>query len=284
MNFKSITILILLSAIWGTSYMFMKVLSPVYGAFFVAFSRIFIGGISILIYCKAVGIKLNFKKNLKEYLITGLVGCGIPFTCFCFAALYIDASLSVILNALTPIFVSLFGIYFLKEKLSVKQIIGLLIAFGGVLYISFLNGIGNSYSIVIGVILILIAVQCYALNNIYAKLKTNHIPSSALTAGGLLVTSLLMMPFAFMTLETTEVSHLFELLFLGIICTGVAFVLYYRLVAMIGTKALTTTLLQPPFGVLWAFLFLGENITVLLIGGIIITIIGVYIFLSDKLK
>lgn len=281
---KNYGLLLLVSAIWGSSYIFMKILAPVYGALFVAFSRIFIGGVIVTIYCLIKGIKFDFKKNFKHYLIVGLIGCGLPFVFFSYAALYINASLSVIINALTPIFVSMYGIYFLKEKLKIIQVIGLVLAFMGVVYISLSNSSSSVSTSVYGVILVVLATQCYALNNIYATLKTRHINPVALSAGSLIFTALLLMPVALLTVKTTRVDFVFEFLFLGLVCTGIAYMIYYYLVSQITTRALQTTFLQPLFGVLWSYLFLGEDITVKLIIGMIVTIVGVYMFLSVKIK
>ncbi len=96
--------------------------------------------------------------------------------------------------------------------------------------------------------------------------------------------SLLILPIALYSVETTEVTLVFQFLFLGIVCTGIANAIYFYLITQIGTKALSTTFIQPIFGSLWAVIFLGEVFTFKMIVTTVVIIIGVYIFLSDKLK
>ncbi len=136
---KNFGLLMLVSAIWGFSYIFMKILSPVYGGYFVAFSRLFIGGSFLLIYAKIKSIKINFKENYRHYIVVAIFNCALPLTCFSLAALYIDATLSVVVNSLSPILASMYGIHFLKEKLSSKQILGLVMAFSSIVFEAYLE-------------------------------------------------------------------------------------------------------------------------------------------------
>ncbi len=172
---KNYGLLILVSAIWGFSYIFMKMLSPLYGGYFVAFSRLFIGGTFLVIYNKINRVEIKLKENFKHYLVVAIFNCALPLTCFSLAALYIDASLSVVVNSLSPILASMYGIYFLKEKLSTKQIIGLLMAFSSVVYITLLKDAGQSKSIILGVVLAFTAANGYAISSIYINLKAKHV-------------------------------------------------------------------------------------------------------------
>lgn len=281
---KNYGLLILVSAIWGFSYIFMKMLSPVYGGYFVAFSRLFIGGTFLLIYNKINRVEIKLKENFKHYLVIAIFNCALPLTCFSLAALYIDASLSVVVNSLSPILASMYGIYFLKEKLSTKQIIGLLMAFSSVVYITLLKDAGQSKSIILGVVLAFSAANGYAISSIYINLKAKHVNSRAIAGVSTFMGSLLILPIALYSVETTEVTLVFQFLFLGIVCTGIANAIYFYLITQIGTKALSTTFIQPIFGSLWAVIFLGEVFTFKMVVTTIVIIIGVYIFLSDKLK
>ncbi len=281
---KNYGLLILVSAIWGFSYIFMKVLSPVYGGYFVAFSRLFIGGVFLLIYNKFNNVEVGLKENFKHYLVVAIFNCAMPLTCFSLAAIYIDASLSVVVNSLSPILASMYGIYFLKEKLSFKQVVGLVLAFSSVVYITLLKGSGPSDSIFLGVVLAFSAANGYAISNIYINLKSRHVNSRAIAGTSTFMGSLLVLPVALYTVETTQVSLVFQFLFLGIVCTGIANAIYFYLITQIGTRALSSTFIQPIFGSLWAVIFLGEVLTVKMIITTFVIIVGVYIFLSEKIK
>ncbi len=280
---KNFGLLILISAIWSSSYIFMKVLSPVYGGFFVAFSRMFIGGTFSIIYAKIVGVKFDFKNNTKHYIVIALLNSALPLTCFSIAALYIDASLSVVINSLSSVFASMYGIYFLKEKITMKQAFGLTIAFTSVVYMSMLKDSAGS-SQTLGIVLAFVATNCYALSSIYITLKAKHVDARASASVATLIGSMMIFPIALFTLQSTEINYIFEFLFLGILCTGVAYIIYFYLIKQIGVKALATTFIQPAFGSIWAVIFLGETLTIKMIITTCTIIFGVYIFLSDKIK
>ncbi len=279
---KNYSLLVLVSGIWGFSYIFMKVLSPVYGGYAVAFSRLFIGGIFLVIYCKLTNVDFEFKKNYKHYVVVSLLNCAIPLTCFSLAAIYIDASLSVIINSLSPIMASIYGIYFLNEKLSKKQVFGLLLAFFSVAYITLLKQSGVENSAFYGIILAFIAANGYALSSIYISLKAKDVNPKAIASCATFIGSLFVLPLAITTVKTLEVNYVFQFLALGILCTGIANAIYFYILKEIGIKALSTTLLQPIFGSIWAYLFLDEVFTFPMIIAIGLIIFGVYTFLKEK--
>lgn len=280
---KNFWLLVLVSAIWGSSFIFMRVLSPIYGGYFVAFSRMFIGGIFTLIYAKIVGVKFDFKNNFKHYLFIAFFNGALPLTCFSLAAVYIDASLSAILNSTSSILASIYGIYFLKEKLSIKQIFGLMLAFFSLLYITVLKDASQDIK-VIGIILALIATNGYAISSIYISLKAKNVDSRAFASVSTFMGSMLLLPLAFSTVQIIDSNYVFHFLFLGIMCTGVAYLIYFYLIKNIGVKALSTTFLQPIFGSIWAVLFLGEIFTLRMAVTTLLIVLGVYVFLSDKIK
>lgn len=280
---KNFGLLLLVSAIWGFSYIFMKILSPVYGGSFVAFSRLFIGGIFLLTYSKINNVKFNLKKDYKHYLVAGFFNGALPMTCFSIAALYIDASLSVVINSMSPILASFYGIYFLKEKLTTKQILGLSIAFTSIIYITYLKD-SSQQTQLLGVILALAATNGYAITSIYISMKAQHIDPKAMSSVSTVFGAMMVLPLAIATVKTTEVGYVFQFLFLGVICTGIALAIYFYLLKEMGTKALSSTFLQPIFGSLWAVIFLGEKLTIPMIVTTFTIILGVYIFLSDKIS
>lgn len=280
---KNFILLLSVSAIWGFSYIFMKILSPVYGGYFVAYSRLIIGGTFLLIYSLIKKTKFNIKDNYKHYLIIGLLNGAIPTVGFSVAALYIDASLSVIINCMAPILVSLYGIHFLKEKLSFKQIVGLTIAFTSIIYITYLKD-STQETQLLGIILALLATNSYALTSIYISLKASDVDPQAMSTMSTLAGSFIVMPLAIATVKTTEIGYIFEFMFLGVACTGIALAIYFYLLKEMGTKALSSTFLQPIFGSLWAVIFLGEKLTMPMIITTFTIIFGVYIFLSDEIS
>ncbi len=110
MLFYDYVLLVTLSAIWGSSFIFMRILAPALGPVVTADMRLLIAGIALTLYLRFRKQQLDFFKNLKRYVIVGLLNSGIPFLLFSFAALHLPSSISVIINSLTPLFGVLFSI------------------------------------------------------------------------------------------------------------------------------------------------------------------------------
>ena len=110
MNKTQAALLVLISAIWGGSFIFMRVLSPIYGPVYTSSLRLLSASFFLYSYYLIKHIKVEWKSNIKWFLIIGLLNSAIPFTLYAFAALYLPANLSVILNSTSPMFGLLFGV------------------------------------------------------------------------------------------------------------------------------------------------------------------------------
>jgi drug/metabolite transporter (DMT)-like permease len=285
MNALNLLLLIALSAIWGGSFIFMRHLSPILGAFITTNMRLLIAGVFLVILFTAFGVKLFWKKHWKHYLIIGIVNSGTPFLLYSFAALHIPASVSVIVNTMAPMFVAVFSVFWLGDKLSYLKVLGLLMGTGGVVLIASTGAVPRSLMAVLAVLACVGAACCYGLAGIYIKKHASHIKPRLVAAGSQAMVGVAMLPliFAFPPRQVVTNWTIVLLIVFAILCSAVAYLIYYRLVAAVGpTKTLTVTFLMPAFGMLWGRIILNEEITLIMIAGACIILAGTFTVSFEK--
>lgn len=284
MKKQNIVLLIILSAIWGSSFIFMKHLAPKFGPLLTTFYRGLFAFLFLYIILMIQKHKINWKQHYKYFLVIGLINTAIPFALFSFAALHINSSLSAIMNSTSPLFSAMLGGLLLIEEFHSKKIVGLLLGIIGVVIIS-MNGQENSSDMfVLAIIACLVAALCYAIASLIIKTKATHIDSKSLATGSLFFASvfiLFALPFNHGDGSATLIEYGYAVAF-GVICSGLAFLIYFKLIREEGaTKALSVTYLIPLFGIMWSAIFFQETLSNnTYIGGIII-LIGVY-FINSK--
>ena len=133
MRLRELTYLFILAALWGASFLFVRVASPAIGPFITIELRVFIAAIVLILYAKLSGRKLDVRERWKDYLFLGAVNAGIPFTFIAIASLNLPSSIASILNATSPVFGGIVAWLVLKEKFTIKRIIGMVISFAGVI-------------------------------------------------------------------------------------------------------------------------------------------------------
>jgi drug/metabolite transporter (DMT)-like permease len=276
-------LLLLLSAIWGGSFMFMRYLAPILGPVMTAGLRLLIAGAALTAYFAATGYRLEWRKRWRRYLAVGLLNSAIPFLLFSFAALTIPANVEAVINALAPTFGALFSSIWLDERLTLRKIAGMVLGLLGVSLVSgLLTGVAVAGSLP-AILACVAAPAFYGLAGIYIKKRAKDIEPRALAAGSQLLGGLALAPgFAFFppigspTAMTVAAVAVFALL-----CSAVAYLIYYRLIATVGpTKALTVTFLIPVFGFVWGRLFLAEGIGPEMIAGSALILAGTFLVVS----
>lgn len=255
----------------------MRVLAPTLGPLLTTELRVVIAGLVLTAYYQFIGQSMDWKKNLKNYLAIGFINSALPFSLFAFAALYIPAAYSVVLNSTAPFFGVVFSSIWLAEKFTARKLLGIAIGACGVALVAKLGKQDMSPMFIVSILLCLAAAMCYGLGGIYVKLFAKHLNSKQITAGSQIGAALCLLPLMPLNPPVGEVSLLIALNILGLalLCSAAAYLLYYRLLSDIGpTKALTVTFLMPMFGMLWGHLFLGENISVVMVLGAGLIIFG----------
>ena len=224
-SLRDISELIFLSAIWGSSFLFLRLTSPVFGPIFLIEMRVLSGLAVLLPLVLFLGKLAEFQKHWKMIATVSLMNMAIPFCFFAFSAVYIGAGLLSIINATVPIFSTCVAYVVYKERLSRSSLLGLLIGFLGVVVLMFNpdESFGSS-----GWLAILSALLACLLYGTAINLTVNNLQGVSgltITAGGLFVSSLVLLPFAFWARpEVLPVGNIWwSVSALGIVCTGFVF-------------------------------------------------------------
>jgi drug/metabolite transporter (DMT)-like permease len=268
--------LLSLAAIWGASFLFLRLLSPALGAAATVELRVLIAGLALLAGLKAARRDIGWKRYARHYAVIGAVNTALPFYLFSFGALHLPSSCEVILNSTAPLFGAVFAALWLGEALTRRKLAGLGCGMIGVALIAGFGTPGADAQAGISIAACLVGASCYGLAGVYIRTYAREAPPAASAACSQLFAALLLSPslVGFPVSALTPVL-LLCLLALSLLCSGVAYLLYFRLIADLGpSRALTVTFLMPGFGMVWGALFLHEQITPLMIAGALLIVAG----------
>ncbi len=281
---KDLLMLLALAATWGASFLFVRVASPVLGPLLTSFLRVSVAAVVLLIYLAAIQQPLNLRQHWKAFLGMGLFNATIPFTLFAVALLNLNASYSAILNATAAFFTALVAAVWLKEPFTFRKAFGVVLGMAGVAVLVGLNPVPLSFNSVVSVGLILLATFSYGIAAVFAKKFGKGIPPTLFATGQQLGATLLMLPLMLIGLPAAKAPTtpvVVSIIGVAVLCTALAYLLYYRLIANIGpTNALTVTFLIPVFGMAWGALFLGERVEWNAILGFVIILVGMALVLG----
>jgi drug/metabolite transporter (DMT)-like permease len=266
--------LILLAAIWGGAFPFMRVAAPVFGPAWTAELRVLIGGLALLAWLRLSGFDAGLLRHKRAYLIVGGLGVGLPFALYSFAAMHAPASLLSIINATAPMFGLAWSASFGDERLSARRVLGLAVGLAGVALIARPSGPAEGALLGWAVAAALGACLCYGAVGVLVRRYAGGATPRGMAAGNQLAAALVLLPvLPFLPPPAAPTAlAIANLLALALLASAVAFPLYFRLIADLGaTRALTVTYLIPLLGVFWGWLFLGETLpAAALAGGVLI--------------
>ena len=276
MTLPSLFRLLALAAIWGGSFLFTRIGVPELGAVILVESRVGLAALFLLVVALILRKPLNLDQHWRHYLILGVFNAALPFLLFGYAALTLTASALSILNATTPIWGAVIGALWARQPLSMRTVLGLSLGVTGVGVIVGFDHWAAQSGAGVAIAAALLATVCYGIATTYAR-NAIHVDSFSNAHGSMWAATLCIvpaLPFAAST-TTPGTGIMLAVLALGVVCTGIAFLLYFRLVKDIGaTSTLTVTFLIPVFGILWGHLFLNEAVTTSMIAGSLIVIAG----------
>lgn len=277
MSKSSIIDFVLLSAIWGGSFLFTLIGASEFGTMTTAGLRVGIASLFLVPILLWRGQWHQLKKNVAPILFVGIFNSAIPFAMFSYAVLHINTGLTSVINAATPLFGALIAWIWLKDNLTTSRMIGLALGFAGVFLLA--SGKANFKPGGTGwaVMACLVATVCYGIAANFAKRYLQGVHPLATATGSQLGATLgLAIPAIWMWPSSTPGLHAWlAVLALGVVCTGVAYVLYFRLIEHAGpARALAVPFVIPVFAVFYGAVFLQERVTPLTIGCGIIIILG----------
>lgn len=268
--------LILLAAIWGGSFLFMRIAAPVLGAavlieYRVLFAALFLAAIGV--FLKKT---LDLKQHWKHYFILGLFNSALPFLMFAFAARTLSASVLAVLNATTPLWGTLIAAVWSRTMVSGKVLLGLALGTIGVALLVGFDHVSSKPGAGIAIAAVLFASFNYGIASNYAK-QAKAVEPFANAHGSMWASALLVLPVVpfFPAPGEPTVGIMGAVIALGVLCSGVAYLIYFRLIQDVGpSSALTVTFLSPLFGILWGVMFLGETVGWYTFAGAAIVITG----------
>lgn len=269
--------LVSLAAIWGGSFLFMRIGVPAFGPAAFICLRMGIAAVFLWLVCRALGQARLERGQWKHFLFIGLFNSALPFTLFAYAAQSLSASLLSIMNSTSPIFGTFIAALWLRTPVTREALLGQALGIGGVCVI-----VSGSLTTGAAVDLVplgaaLLAASCYGIAGSYTRWAKVALEPLTLAHGSLWAATLLLVPLA-LALPIRQAPSPLQwgaVSALGVVCTGAAFLLYFRLIRDCGpTRALSVTFLIPVFGVLWGALFLGESVGLGTLAGGALVLLG----------
>jgi drug/metabolite transporter (DMT)-like permease len=276
METKDWFLLTLLAAIWGSAFMFIKISAVDFGPILLVTLRLLIAGLVFMPLLLRKKYRPLFKSHLPGILIIAVISNALPFSLFAFASLGATSNMLGILNGTTAFLTTVIAYFWLNESISAKQIIGLCLGFFGVII---LVNPANGSSTIMASMCALVGSLCYAFNGNYLQKYHTHSNKKVLIGWSMLFGGLLMTPIAAFNLPDSlpNLNSFFALLWLSVVSTGIGYLGYIRLIDRIGAvKTSTLTYLLPVFSILWGAIFLQEQITLIIFGGFLFVMMGMY--------
>lgn len=278
MSTASFIRLICLAAIWGAAFLFMKIATPALGPVLMIQARAGFGLLFLAIVAIALKKSLPLKSNWKHFLILGLINSAIPFFLFAYAVKTLPTSMMAILNATSPMWGAVIGAVWTGRGIAPRTIAGLILGVAGVVLLVGYGDIFSAAGAGWAIAAVLLASVCYGISTTYANAAVRVDPF-ANAYGTMWAATLLIVPFSLQyadpVADDISIMVIGAAMALGVLCSGIAYLLYFRLVQDEGaTSALTVTFLIPVFGLLWGRLFLSEQIGWHTILGSVIVLIG----------
>lgn len=255
--------LLTLAALWGGSFTFMRVAVSGLGPLWLAALRVTFAFLALYVLALARGQVPALRDRWQDYLVIGVINTALPFALFSFAAQYITASTSAILNATAPFFATIVAALWLKDHVTPAKIVGMILGIAGVALLVGWQPEPMTADKLAAVVACLVASLSYGVASVYAKARLTGLPTYSIALYSQMMAMIVIVPGLPLAPSPPALTPLVaaNVLGLAVASTAVAYLLYFKLIATIGpARALTVTFLIPLFGVLWGLLFLDEAI------------------------
>ncbi len=270
--------LVALAALWGASFLFIRVAAPALGPLLLMDLR-FLGSVAaLLLYAALTRTAIVGQGGWRAYLALGTINGALPAVLVATAALHLTASLGAILNATTPLFAALVAALWLGEPFTARKAAGIGLGMAGVGVLVGWNPLPVNGAVLLAVALSVAATVCYAVAGVQVVRVFQEVPPLSLAVGQQLAAGLVLLPFTAASLPDSAPSRdvILAVVALAVLSTAVAYLLYFQLVQRVGpTKTASVTFLIPVFGLLWGALFLNEPIGPGTVVGLLVILAGV---------
>jgi drug/metabolite transporter (DMT)-like permease len=284
MSGREFAVLFALGAIWGASFMFIKVGGAEMQPFFLVEMRLGLAALTmVLISLADRSVWRGIREHWRPLALMGLINCAIPYTLITWGEEYISSGLAAIYNAVTPLWAAGLGLVWVwAERLSAGRLVGLFVGLAGVALVvsgNMSQGASGPMSLV-GQAAVLVAALSYAVSGIFAKHTLSGVPLRVAATGQLLAGALMLVPFAAMQIPPRVPSALAlgAVTVLAVLGTSIATMMLYWLITRVGaTRTMLVTYLLPGFALMWGALLLNEAITWPAVLGLALVLLGITI-------
>jgi drug/metabolite transporter (DMT)-like permease len=251
----------MLGALWGGSFLFIRVAVPALGPFLLVELRVGLAAAALFLYALVAGSMPKIRGRWRSFLVLGFLNAAVPFSLISAAEIHLTASLAAILNSTTVMFTAIVAAVWMGDALTVRKAIGIVLGIVGVSVLVGWDPIPVNGAVLLAVAAMLLASLSYALGATYAKRSFSGIPPLGMAMGQLSGAVVLLLPVAVVSVPERAPSTVVTLSMLGLafLSTTVAYLIYFRLIENVGpTSTVTVTLLVPVFGLLFGVLLLEE--------------------------
>lgn len=269
--------LVVLGMIWGSSFLFQRIIVPVVGSGVTATGRLVLAALVLAAFVAVSRRRFEWRRRWKDYLLIGMTGAGLPFICFAYAAHTLPAGYSAVLNATVPLFSVLLG-WFYGTRPSGSKMAGVVVGILGVATLARFGNVEPGWTTAAAFAGTLGASVLYAINARLVKARFADADPLVVAAGSMIAASLPLLPWgvASVPAQLPSAGVIACLVALGVLCTGIAYALFYRLIQEAGSeRATTVTFLVPIFAQAWGAMFIGEPITWASAGGCLLVLFAV---------
>jgi drug/metabolite transporter (DMT)-like permease len=269
--------LLALAAIWGSSFLFIELALRDLAPSTLILLRMGSGAVALGIYIVARGRSVAvLRPYVLPLALLGLVNTALPFFLIAWGQQYIDSGLASIFNASAPLFTAVFALgYDRSQRASGARLAGIVLGFGGVVALVGFELSGGERAVA-GGLAVVAASACYAIGGLYAGRRFDGLPPSLVAFGALIWSTLFVLPFGVAQGSSIGLEALLSVLYLGVLATGVGYLLYFGLIAGAGAaKAVLVTYLVPSLALVYGAAFLDEEITAVAVLGLMLVLAGV---------
>lgn len=266
-----------LAALWGGSFLFMRIAAPIIGPAWVAFGRSGIAAVLLLVYATIRRTDLQLKTYKWNYLVLGAFQSAVPFFLFAYAETILSASLGAIINATSPLFGLIIGLVLRDEQFAWDRMIGVFVGIFGVSVVVGFSDTAYSSDLLHGVLMGAGAACSYGISSNYTRRYVRGAPSLGMAAYSQLFAAVMLTPLLWFFPPTAAITTeaLWAMILLGLLATGIAYILFFRLVVDVGpVVSLTVTFLVPVTALVWGIVLLNEQIAPSQYIGSIIVLFG----------
>jgi drug/metabolite transporter (DMT)-like permease len=279
--------LVLLAAVWGLAFVFIRVAVMPLGPVALVELRQVIAGVVLVLYARSIGLSLDVRDRWRVYLPIALLNSALPFVLIAAAQRELTASYTVILVSTSPLFAALISAVALNDPMTLRKTSGLLLGIAGVALLIGWNPAALNLPPVWAIGAALAAALLYAIAGVYTRIRAQGIPPMATAAASQLASAALVLPFVVVAPPTAMPTALewLNVVALALLSSAAAFILYFQLIRNIGpVKTLTVNFLTPIFGVGGGALLLGERITSNMLGGAAVILVGTALVLGGAAR